>query len=142
MPRDKEHYSFELVNEVLNKPECLRQHRFDFLRGCPTPSRPRGVELPVYAYYPQHQLVVEFREGQHRCLGPALWDNRTTAIGVSRKVQRQIYDAKRERVLPQHGFAIIVIHDFELTYKDRNRDLTFVKGRLEANEVRTHALQL
>ena len=141
MPRDKEHYCIELVNEVLKNPKCQRQHRFDFLRGCPTSRRPRGVKLPLEAYYPQHQLVVEFREGQHRGLGPALWDDRPTAIGVPRKLQRQIYDTKRKRVLPQHGITVIVIHDDELTYKDRSQDLAFVKGRLEELGSGTHALQ-
>lgn len=53
-----ESYVIDLCDEVL-KLKALRQHRFDFLTG------DSGAKLPVDAYYPSLNLVVEFKERQH-----------------------------------------------------------------------------
>jgi hypothetical protein len=51
--------------EALKYAGYLENHRFDFLRGYPTPRLPIGSKLPVDAYYPEANLVLEFRESQH-----------------------------------------------------------------------------
>lgn len=53
-----ESYVIDLCDEVLRQ-KALRQFRFDFLRG------DSGTKLPVDAYYPSLNLVIEFKEKQH-----------------------------------------------------------------------------
>jgi len=50
-----ESYVIDLCDEVL-KLKAHRQHRFDFLKG------DSGTRLPVDAYYPSLNLVIEFKE--------------------------------------------------------------------------------
>ncbi|UEA25155.1 hypothetical protein LK464_03615 [Mycobacteroides abscessus subsp. abscessus] len=64
-----EHYVLDLCDELLGVPG-IRQARFDWLRGDPSPARPRGTELSVDGYWPDLQLVVEFQEEQHSAPSP------------------------------------------------------------------------
>ena len=130
MPKRVERYGIGLINELLNEPECQPQYTFDFLRGCPTAKRPKGQKLPVDAFYPEHQVVAEIRERQHYGKGPSFWDNRPTACGVPRKVQRQWYDQKRDWLLPAHGIKVLVIYDYELIKGVRREHLKLAAQRL------------
>ncbi|WP_328903739.1 site-specific integrase [Streptomyces sp. NBC_00441] len=58
-----EAYIVGLCDRILGE-SALPQHRFDWLRGDPGVGG-RRVKLPVDAYWPGHQLVVEYRELQH-----------------------------------------------------------------------------
>lgn len=109
-----ESYVIDLCDEVL-KLKALRQHRFDFLKG------DSGTKLPVDAYYPSLNLVVEFRERQHT-EEVKFFDKRQTVSGVGRGEQRKLYDQRRREVLPKHGIKLIELDysDFEHT---RNKKL-------------------
>ena len=96
-----EHYVIDLCDELLGV-SSERQYRFDFLRG------DTGVSLPVDAYYPDLNLVIEYHESQHTQSTP-FFDNKTTASGVSRGEQRRIYDERRRQVLPEQGIKLIII---------------------------------
>jgi hypothetical protein len=109
-----EAYLIDLCDEVLGRP-ALRQHRFDFLRGDARPGK-QGARLPVDAYYPEQQLVVEYRERQHTEAIPFM-NRRLTVSGVDRGTQRAIYDQRRRDVLPQHGIDLV-----ELSYADLAHD--------------------
>jgi len=100
-----ENYIIDLCDEVL-KMKALRQHRFDFLTG------DSGKKLPVDAYYPSLNLVIEYREKQHTEAVP-IFDRRHTVSGVSRGEQRRLYDERRRLVLPRHGILLV-----ELGYDD------------------------
>jgi hypothetical protein len=94
-----ESYIIDLCDQVLNA-KALRQHRFLFLRG------DTGISLPVDAYYPELNLVIEYCEKQHT--EPVkFFDKRQTASGVSRGEQRKIYDQRRRDVLPEHGLVLV-----------------------------------
>src|SRR5689334_16998873 len=56
-------YVVGLCSKVLGE-AALAQHKFDWLLGDPGTSG-RRAKLPVDAYWPGHQLVVEYRELQH-----------------------------------------------------------------------------
>ena len=117
MPRrtlSDESYVIDLCDEVLGTP-ALRQHRFDWLRGDARPGK-QGTRLPVDAYYPEQQLVVEYREHQHTEVVPFM-DRRMTLSGVDRGTQRAIYDRRRRDLLPQHGITLL-----ELSYTDFAHD--------------------
>lgn len=129
MPRQQERYCAKLVGEALGGVPHLENYRFDFLRGEPTPTLPKGAKLPVDAYYPSHNLVLEFREGQHYGDRFAFRDGRITATGETRKIQRTKYDKKREDVLPKHGLRLLIIYDYQLT-NDYQRDLEFITKSL------------
>ncbi|MES1181611.1 MAG: hypothetical protein ABUL44_02335 [Flavobacterium sp.] len=112
-PANKGHsdecYVLDLCDEIL-KQKALRQHRFDFLRG------DSGMKLPVDAYYPKLNLVIEFREKQHT-EEVIFFDRRQTVSGMGRGEQRKLYDQRRRDQLPKHGIKLIELgyDDFEYT---------------------------
>lgn len=112
--RDEVHI-INLCDELLGS-QASRQHRFEFLRG------DTGRTLPCDAYYPDLDLVVEYREQQHGMEVP-FFDRRITVSGVPRGQQRALYDQRRREVLPKYGITLIEINcsDFELTGKKRLR---------------------
>lgn len=104
-----ENYVIDLCDEVL-KQKAIRQHRFDFLRG------DAGTRLPVDAYYPNLNLVIEFRERQHT-EEVKFFDKKQTVSGMGRGEQRKLYDQRRRDILPKHGIKLIELgyDDFEHT---------------------------
>lgn len=109
-----ESYILDICDEVL-KQKSLRQHRFDFLRG------DAGAKLPVDAYYPELNLVIEYKEKQHT-EAVAFFDRRQTASGVGRGEQRKIYDQRRREILPQNGIRLIEL-DYSIFEHARNKKL-------------------
>jgi hypothetical protein len=109
-----ETYIIDLCDEVLGT-VAFRQHRFDFLRGDAGPGK-QGTRLPVDAYYPELQLVVEYCERQHTEAIPIM-DRRMTVSGVDRRTQRAMYDQRRREVLPRHDIELV-----ELSYADFAHD--------------------
>lgn len=104
-----ESYVIDLCDEVL-KQKAIRQHRFYFLRG------DAGTRLPVDAYYPKLNLVIEFRERQHT-EEVKFFDRKQTVSGIGRGEQRKLYDQRRRDILPKHGIKLIELgyDDFEHT---------------------------
>lgn len=102
-----EAYVIDLCDKILHK-KALRQHRFDFLKG------DSGIPLPVDAYYPELNLVIEYRERQHT-EEVKFFNRRQTISGVNRGEQRKIYDQRRRDILPIHGIKLLEIgyEDFE-----------------------------
>jgi len=131
MPRQQECYCVKLVSDALGGVGYKSGHRFSFLRGDFTPKHPKGVTLPVDAYYPDFKLVLEFREAQHYSDRVPLWDKRVTATGETRKKQRQKYDKRREEVLPANSLKLLIIYDCEITGNYDN-DLGIVKQKLRS----------
>jgi|JI10StandDraft_1071094.scaffolds.fasta_scaffold67860_2 hypothetical protein len=130
-PRSKsdESYVIDLCDEFL-KQKALRQHRFDFLKG------DAGTKLPVDAYYPSLNLVIEFKEKQHT-EEVKFFDKRITANGKTRGEQRKDYDQLRRDVLPEHGISLIELDysDFKHTsnkklVRNREEDLKVVSKKL------------
>ena len=100
--KSDEAYILDLCDEIL-KEKSLRQHRFDFLRG------DTGTKLPVDAYYPNLNLVIEYREKQHtEAVG--FWDKKATASGISRGEQRRKYDERRRIEIPANGLRLLEIN--------------------------------
>lgn len=110
-----ENYIIDLCDEVLNQ-KAIRQNRFDFLVG------DSGSKLPVDAYYPELNLVVEFKERQHT-EEVTFFDKRQTVSGVGRGEQRRRYDQRRRDVLPQHGIKLIEL-DYSFFEHTRGKKLT------------------
>lgn len=79
-----ESYVIDLCDEAL-KLKALRQHPFDFLKG------DSGRKLPVDAFYPPLNLVIEFKEKQHS-EEMTFFDRRETVSGFGRGEQRKLYD--------------------------------------------------
>ena len=107
-PKDKDEvYIIDLCDEVF-RIKAIRQHRFSFLLG------DANTPLPVDAWYPSLNLVVEYREKQHT-EAVAIFDRRQTVSGTSRGEQRKLYDQRRRDVLPEHGIRLVEFNysDFE-----------------------------
>ncbi|HEX8016609.1 MAG TPA: hypothetical protein VF465_15375 [Flavobacterium sp.] len=132
-----EHYILDLCDAVLGK-TGLRQHRFDFLLGDPN-ALGKCSKLPVDIYYPDFNLVIEYKEQQHTKPNkhfdkPDLF----TISGVNRGEQRKIYDQRRLEILPKHGIQIIEISysDFKYDRKDKivrsEADLVTIKKLLKS----------
>ena len=130
MPRQQERYCAGLVRDALQCAGYIENYRFSFLRGDPTAKQSNGTTLPVDAYYPEANLVLEFREGQHYGDRFAFRDNRITATGETRKQQRQKYDKKREDILPANGIRLLIVYDYQLS-GDYDKDLTSVKEAIK-----------
>src|SRR5687767_3278004 len=128
-PGRDETYVLDLCDRVLKR-KSVRQHRFVFLVG------DSGRQLPVDAYYPDLALVVEFRERQH--VSPhAFFDRRPTVSGVTRGVQRALYDKRRRQVLPRNGIRLVELNvaDFSNVSgrklrRDPKQDLVIIRGKL------------
>ncbi|MGV0675717.1 hypothetical protein ABQE62_05925 [Mycolicibacterium fortuitum] len=126
-----EHYILDLCDEILGIP-ARRQARFDWLRGDPSPNRPRGVALPVDGYWPDLGLVVEFQEEQHTQPSP-FFDRRQTVSGVGRGEQRRLYDARKHTMIPKHGLRLVVIEKSAFAVRSRRiarnraRDIAVVR---------------
>ncbi|WP_202862859.1 hypothetical protein [Microbulbifer sp. A4B17] len=127
MPKD-ENYIIDLCDSTLEL-RAKRQHRFDFLRG------DTGSKLPVDAYYPEINLVIEYHERQHT-EPVAFWDNKQTASGIPRGVQRELYDQRRIEVLPENGIDIIVLKHTDFEHRSNRRlvrtksDVAVIKSKL------------
>lgn len=115
-----ESYVIGLCDEVLGE-RARRQHRFDWLLGDPGAAATRAA-LPVDAYYPDHRLVVEYRERQHD--EPVAHFDKPdvlTVSGVHRGEQRRIYDRRRDELIPSHGLRLVVIRSGDLASNKRGR---------------------
>jgi hypothetical protein len=120
MPRitSDEYYIIDLCDEILGC-KASRGHRFSFLLGDASLKTGKKRVLPVDAYYPDLQLVVEYQERQHT--ESVKFFNKPTATGIMRDAQRRIYDQRRLDVLPRHGINIIVL-DYTV-FKTKNKKL-------------------
>ncbi len=103
-----ETYVIDLCDEII-RTKSLRQHKFDFLLGDKNKTGKQS-KLPVDAYYPTLNLVIEYREQQHT--KPVAHFDKPhikTVSGVHRGEQRKIYDQRRREILPQNGIKLIEI---------------------------------
>ncbi len=102
-----ETYVIDLCDTVL-KQKADRQKRFPFLLGDFHKDGITRTQLPVDAYYQALNLVIEYKESQHR-EGNDFFDktNVKTVSGVSRGEQRKIYDLRRAEKLPLNGIKLI-----------------------------------
>ncbi|QGP90643.1 hypothetical protein GKZ92_23330 (plasmid) [Gordonia sp. 135] len=130
-----EHYVLDLCDEILGVPG-IRQARFDWLRGDPSPRLPRGAMLPVDGFWRELNLAVEFQEEQHS-QPSAFFDRRHTVSGVGRGQQRRLYDERKRMLIPEHGLRLVVIEKVVFKVKsrrivrDRARDLEIVRQHLD-----------
>jgi hypothetical protein len=126
-----ETYMIDLCDEVLGQ-EALRQHCFSFLLGDPGVSGRRAA-LPVDAFYPALNLVVEYHERQHT-ERVGFFDDRPTVSGVGRGEQRRRYDDYRRTLLPQHGYDLVCFTygDFAHSSSKRLRRTAFDRAIVES----------
>ncbi|WP_435084587.1 hypothetical protein [Gordonia hongkongensis] len=119
-----EHYVLDLCDELLGV-AGIRQARFDWLRGDPSPRLPRGATLPVDGFWRELELAVEFQEEQHS-EPSAFFDRRHTVSGVGRGEQRRRYDERKRTLIPKHGLNLVVIEKSVFAVKSRRivRDRT------------------
>ena len=128
-----EAYVIDLCDQVLGQ-RAIRQHRFPFLMG------DGGRPLPVDAYYPGLNLVVEYRERQHT-ESVQFFDRRMTASGVYRGEQRRLYDQRRRDVLPRHGITVLEVNYFDLAH-GRGKRLTRIARRMQVPRIKTGIIQV
>ena len=115
-----EFYVLDLCDQVLSE-VGRHQHRFDWLLGDPGVDG-RSARLPLDGYWGEANLVVEYRERQHD-QPVAHFDkpDRLTVSGVHRGIQRALYDARRDELIPAHGIRLIVITPADLDATPRGR---------------------
>lgn len=115
-----EAYVLDLCDQALGE-RGRRQQRFEWLLGDPGKSG-RRARLPVDGYWPQANLVVEYRERQHDQPIPHFdKPDRLTISGVHRGAQRAIYDDRRDRLIPAHGIRLIIITPADLDATPRGK---------------------
>ena len=114
-------YIIDICDRVLGMP-ALREHRFDFLRGDRGRNGRTAAMLPVDAYYPALNLVIEYCERQH--IEPVRHfdkPNVITVSGVHRGLQRAVYDQRRRDILPKHGITLVELHCSEFICRRSKR---------------------
>jgi hypothetical protein len=124
-----ESYIIDLCDAELGQ-VAIRQNRFDFLVG------DAGTRLPVDAYYPALNLVVEYHERQHTEAVP-LFDSRPTVSGVLRREQRKLYDQRRRDVLKQYNICLVGLSYSEFAHDSRRR---LLRNTLEDTKIIGHKL--
>ena len=144
-----EYYVIDLCDEVLGR-KGLRQHRFDFLLGDPSPKTGRQVKLPVDVYYPDLHLAIEYHERQHFEKVPFFGYHH--AVSGGRGQQRSLYQRRRQDLLPQHGINLLEISYSDLPHDSRKRLLRtdadkriihqFLAGYVFTSGMRSHNHQL
>lgn len=117
MPKD-ETYIIDLCDEILAA-TAERHATFPFLLGDIGKNGER-VPLPVDAYYPDLNLVVEYLEVQHFKSVPH-WDNKPTISGT-RGEQRRRYDERRRLVMKAYGIKLVEL-DYSMFNTDANNRL-------------------
>lgn len=133
-----EFYVLDLCDQALAE-AGRRQHRFDWLLGDPGASG-RRAGLPVDGYWPVANVVVEYRELQHdRPVAHFDKPDRLTVSGVHRGLQRALYDARRDELIPAHGIRLVVLTPADLDATPRGRlrrnpvhDLPVIQERLKS----------
>lgn len=123
------YYILNLCDELLEE-KAIRQHTFDFLVGDFHQDGRTRTELPVDAYYPTLNLVVEYAEKQDT----NTVDNpdKMTVSGVTRAEQRKIYNKRRREVLRKKEINLI-----EIKYKDFEVN---AENKLVRNPERDHKI--
>jgi len=112
IPKVNETLCIKLFSQLLNEKPIKGKGVFDFLRG------DKGTRLPVDAFFPKHNLAVEYMGEQHYL------DNKMMNQKPGRKEQRKKYDLLRETLIPQHGFKLIQIkYDEPLTLEHIKRKI-------------------
>lgn len=111
-----EKYVLDLLREYLNE-NYEWQKRFDTLRG-DTGKNGRRVTLPVDAYFPISNIIVEYKEKQH-FQAVNIMDKRMTISGINRGEQRKIYDLRKKKWAADNNFKFLVIPYYCLKH-DRN----------------------
>jgi len=134
-----EAYVVSLCDRILGR-TALRGHRFPFLVG------DSGRRLPVDAYYPELNLVVEYRERQHTEAVP-FFDRRVTVSGIPRGLQRARYDQLRRDVLPKHGIRVVELNYALFPHSSRKRllrtpgDAAIIRRALKGKPPSNYALE-
>ncbi|HYN73313.1 MAG TPA: hypothetical protein VES60_12500 [Nakamurella sp.] len=111
-----EHYVIDLCDGILGE-KALRQYdKFDWLRG------DTGRGLQVDAYWPEHGIVLEYRERQHY-EAVTFFDkpDKLTASGIPRSEQRALYDRRRDELIPANGLILVVIRSSGLVSNKAGR---------------------
>ncbi len=113
-----EKYVLEIIAEVLNE-KIEWQKRFDTLLGDSGKNGNRR-KLPVDAYFPRSNLIIEYWEKQH--FKPVnIMDKRITISGVSRGQQRKIYDLRKEKWALDNNVRLFIITYLQLKHKPNGR---------------------
>ena len=118
-----ESYVIDICDEILHL-KASRQHHFDFLRG------DTGIKLPVDAFYESLNLVIEYREKQHT-EEVKFFDHKMTSSGVTRDVQRRLYDERRRVKLPENGIKLIEIDYLHLEHSGSKK---LIRNRVKDTE--------
>ncbi len=93
IPGRAEDKCIRLFQKVLGGARVKRRYAgFEFLRGDPTPKRPKGTRLPVDAYFPDFDLVVEYLGRQH------FEENELMDRRPGRREQRRNYRERRAQI--------------------------------------------
>jgi len=137
MARKDQNYIIDLCDALL-KMKAKREHTFDFLRGDPSPKFPKGKKLPVDAFYPSIDFVIEFEESHHS-KPVKIFDkiDVKTVSGVNRAEQRIKYVELRKKILPKQNIKLLFFQfdEFELKGKRLKRngekDIEVVRKRFQ-----------
>lgn len=115
-----EYYLINLCDELLQQ-SASRQHKFGFILGDYHKDEKTRTALPVDAYYPTANLVLEFQQVVDDSIEFGK-PGRNTISGVDRAEQRQIYALRKRKALLVKDIPLIEI-DFTVFALDADNKL-------------------
>jgi len=112
-----EYYLVGLCNELLNE-KASHQHTFHFLLGDLHRDGKSRTKLPLDAYYPKLNLVIEFFEKEDKSSEAA---QTRTVSKVSRVEQRKKYTERKREVLKEKNIDLIEMDYDEFECDESNK---------------------
>lgn len=118
MVNKSEEKCIALFMSVLKTDKVEKQKRFDFIIGDKTEKRPNGTKLPVDAYFPDYNFVLEYMGKQH-FTEVKHFDRRP-----GRNNQRKRYDLIKENMLAKNKITLIYFkYDEEINEENVKKKL-------------------
>jgi len=113
---NEERHVIRLAAELLDE-SPVHQHTFPWLRN-PDTGRP----LHIDAYFPGHNLIIEYDSKQHNRFMPFYHRTRQQFLNLQQR------DRVKESLIKEHGILLIRISDKESRTKERIAKLLMEAG--------------
>lgn len=119
--RSDEYYLIHLCNDILDQ-KAFHQFTFEDLVGDEHKKNRKTTAIPLDAYYPELNLVLEFLEEEREPSANPKKIERLTVSGVTRAEQRKIYQKRKQIYLKENQIFLTEIR-YSLFEQDERKNL-------------------
>ena len=111
------------ILKILKNPEVQEEAKFDWLRSS------SGVLMRTDAYFPSHNLIVEFDGEQH--FFPICWKKQSRESAQLNFIKQRKRDILKEKLIRKQGIIFL-----RFSYKEPIENIDYVRDKLIANQIR------